>query len=238
MPTFTRALTFNTIFSNNNNRSTPNFYCEKPIENAQGYSVQSFYGINNFYNIDFRNNLFCFNESDSVGTVRSFILPDGNYTISTFMTALKTGLDLSGSVVYTVSNNTLTNIITITASKSFKILPIPNNCYYEGGFDVSTSFSISQTASSTFDLSGVKILNIVCASFNTGNSTFVNKPLNVIASIPIETPYLGVVNYQPNIAFIDTEIHNVSAFEFQIYDERLRKLNINNDYQLTLLFEM
>jgi hypothetical protein len=138
-----------------------------------------------------------------------------------------------------VTNNSLTNIITITgASKQFKVLPILNNCYYEAGFDVSGSFNISQVATSTYDLSGLKEINIVCNSFGTGNSVVVNKNLNVICSIPISVGYLGVISYSPPICFIDSQIQSISAFEFILTDERYRLLTVQNDFSLTLLFEV
>ena len=195
--------------------------------------------MNTVYNIDSRNNRFSFNESTSSGTVRTFSIPDGNYTISTFMAALKTGLDAQGTVVYTVTNDTLINKITITsASTTFKILPIANDSYYEGGFSVSTDFAISQTASSTFDLSGLKAINIVSTAFGNKDSIVVNKNLNVICSIPIEVGYLGVINYNPPICFIDSQINSISAFEFICYDSRFRPLTLRNDWSLCILFQL
>lgn len=238
-PTFIKSLTFSTIVSSNQNKSAPNFYLDEPVNVSEGYSVKSFYGVNTIYNIDSRNNRFSFNESDSSGTIRTFTIPEGNYTISTFTAALKTGLDAQGTVVYTVTNNTLTNIITITgASKTFKILPITNDCYYEAGFVVSTAFSITQTATQTYDLSGCKNINIVCNAFGSKDSIVVGKSLNVVCSIPINVGYLGVVNYNPNIVFIDSNISSISAFEFTCYDDRYRPLIIKNDWSLTLLLEL
>ena len=89
-PTFIKSLTFSTITSDNNSKSTPGWYLDQPIQISEGYCVKSFQGVNTVYNIDSRNNRFSFNESSySSGTVRTFSIPDGNYTISTFMTAIK-----------------------------------------------------------------------------------------------------------------------------------------------------
>lgn len=238
MPTFIKTLTFSTVASDNNSKSTPNFYLDQAIQISDGYCVKSFQGVNTTYNIDSRNNKFSFNEDDT-SIVRTFTIPSGNYTITTFCAALKTGLDTAGTVVYTVANDTLTNIITITgASKQFKILPISNDCYYEGGFAVSTAFAISQVATQTYDLSGLKSINIICNAFGHGNSVVVNKNLNVICSIPIEVGYLGVINYSPPIVFIDSQINSISAFEFILTDERYRNLTLQNDWYICLLFEL
>ena len=238
-PTLIKSLTFSTVVSDNNSKSSPAWYLDRPIQLSEGYAVKSFQGVNTIYNIDSRNNRFSFNESTSSGTVRTFTIPSGNYTISTFMAALKTGLDTEGTVVYTVTNNTLINKITITsASTTFKILPITYNCYYEAGFEISADFAISQTATNTFDLSGLKAINIVSNAFGAKDSIVVNKNLNVICSIPIETGYLGVINYSPPIVFIDSQITSISAFEFAIYDERFRPLTLSNDWSLSILFEL
>ena len=238
-PTFIKSLTFSTIASDNSNKSAPAWYLDQPIQISEGYCCKNFSGLNTIYNIDARNNKFSFNESNSSGTVRTFTIPSGNYTITTFMAALKTGLDVNGTVVYTVTNNTLTNIITITsASTTFKILPISNDCYYEAGFEVSSSFAISQTAVQTYDLSGLKCINIVSNAFGNKDSIVVNRNLNVICSIPIEVGYLGVINYSPPIVFIDSSITSISSFEFLCYDEFLRPLTISNHWSLCLLFEL
>ena len=236
MPTFIKSLTFSTATLIN--KLNPNFYLNEPINITEGYCVKSFTGINTVLNIDTRNNRFSFNESDTPGTIRNFTIPSGNYTIATFMTALKTGFDTEGSVVYTVTNNALINIITIAgASKTFKILPIANNSYYEAGFDISGSFSISQVASNTFDLSGIKEINVVCNAF--GNSSIVvNRNLNVICTIPVSVPYLGVITYNPPIVFIDSQTQGISAFEFLLFDELYRPLTLTNNWSLNLLFEV
>jgi hypothetical protein len=238
-PTFIKSLTFSTIASDNNSKLAPSYYLDQPIQISEGYSVKAFQGVNTTYNIDSRNNRFSFNESTTSGTIRTFTIPSGNYTITTFMAAIKSGMDTAGTVVYTVTNNTLTNIVTITsASVTFQVLPIASDCYYEAGFVVSSSFSITQTAIQTYDLSGLKCVNIVCNAFGSGNSLVVNKNLNVICSIPIEVGYLGVINFNPPIVFIDSQISSISAFEFTCYDERYRPLTLANDWSIALLFEL
>ena len=100
-PTFIKSLTFSTVVSDNNSKSSPAWYLDKAIQLSEGYSIKSFQGVNTIYNINSRNNRISFNESVTPGTVRTFTIPSGNYTISTFMVALKTGLDTEGTVIYT-----------------------------------------------------------------------------------------------------------------------------------------
>lgn len=240
MPTFIKSITFSSISSDNNNKSQPTYYLkDRPIEISEGYCVQSFQGVNTVLNIDSRNNRFAFLEDDSPGVTRSFTIPQGNYTITTFLAAIKSGLDINGTVIYTVTNNTLINKITISgASKQFRIIPTSSDCYYECGFIISPSFNITQIATNTYDLSGLKTIHILCNSFGSGNSIICNRNMNIICSIPVECPYLGVINFNPNIVFIDSQITSISAFEFIFLDERFRVLEMQNDHHLKLLFEV
>ena len=53
--------------------------------------------------------------STSSGTVRTFSIPDGNYTIS--------GLDAQGTVVYTVTNDTLEDNIIFSGPENIENFP-------------------------------------------------------------------------------------------------------------------
>ena len=71
------------------------------------------------YIINNSNNTIHFNEGgdDLVATIT-----EGNYTISTLMSALKTAMELVGGLTYTFTENTLTNKITISASGTYSLL--------------------------------------------------------------------------------------------------------------------
>ena len=233
-----QSLTFNTLIANRGN-SEPQFCLSSPIYSSEGYSVTSFYGVNSFYTIDSRNNKFSFSESDTSSTVRTVTIPTGNYTVTSFITQLTTSMNAAGTQVYAITKSDLTNIITITApTKTWRILAVANDCYYESGFKVSSSNALVQTASSVYDFSGVKILNISSNSFGNGNNVLVGKSLNIIASIPITVPALGVISFTNNSSFISTSISELTTVEFIIYDELFRQLTILNPWQISIFFQI
>lgn len=234
-----KRLTFSSYLSNNADNNNPTFYLNTPISQIEGYSFQNFSGINTIYNIDSRNNTLNFIEDDSSSTIRSITIPTGNYTISSFLTSLSSLFTAAGTVVYTATNDTLVNKITITgASKTFKIVNSSNFCL-ESGFVSSASFAISQTAANTFDLSGIKILNLVCYSFGNTNSVLVNRNYNVIQSIPITTPYLGVIDFQSNSdIFITSQIQELNVCQFSLLDELARPVQINSPWSVSIVFNI
>ena len=232
-----KSYTFQTISSNNQSTSSPIFFLTQPPSLISGYAVSNFSGVNAVNVIDSRNNIFQFSETTSSGTVRSAVLPTGNYTISSILTALGTAMTSVGTVTYTASYSTLTNLITITSTVAFNILTALNNCYYELGFATTSTFATSQVASFIYDLSGIKLIHIVSASFGTSNSVLVNKNYNIIASIPITSAFLGVINYTPNIQFTTSQIHELSAVSFTLLDERCRVLNMSKDFTLSIYFQ-
>ena len=229
------TMTFNTITTFDN--SSPEFILEKPIYSAEGYAVQNFFSTNSFYTIDKRNNKLSFSEENTPEVIRIVTIPNGNYTVNTFMTQLKTLLDAEGTAVYTVTKSDLTNLITISATEDFKILSIPNDVYRESGFTVSTSFESTQIATNVYDFSGLKVINIGSSNFGY-NSIVVNKSLNIICSIPVQVPSLGVITYSPSPIFISTNIAEMNSVQFLLYDEHFRLITSNSPWQITLLFQI
>jgi hypothetical protein len=230
-------LILNTINSNNQNSSNPQYYIRQPFDNIVGYSFSGFSGVNSFNVIDSRNNTLQFSESDSSSTIRVITIPTGNYTITSLMASIKTLMDAAGTNTYTVALNSVTNLVTITAAtKTFKILTANNHCYYELGFVVSSAFALSQTGSVIYDLSGVKTISIVSNSFGN-NSKLINTNYNIVGIVPIEVPFLGVINYKHNPVFIDVQISELSSISFTLLDERGRILNCTHDWSLTLYIQ-
>jgi hypothetical protein len=71
------------------------------------------------YIINSNNNTIYFNEGGSDLTAT---ITEGNYTISTLLAALKSSMDTVGGLTYTLTNDTLTNKITISATGTFSLL--------------------------------------------------------------------------------------------------------------------
>ena len=233
MSNIIQQLNFNTL-NQSRSKSNPQFNLQgRSLYSIESYAIGSFYCVNTFYTIDTRNNQFSFSEPDNL--IRTFSIPTGNYTVTSFITTLQSLLNGAGTQTYTVTNNTLTNVLTITgATKAFIILAINFDCYYESGFTVSAVSSLSQVATNVFDFSGVKVVNIVSNSFGFGNNILVGKSLNVVFSIPITVPSLGVISFiNPNPIFVSTSISEISTIEFLVYDELYRPLTMMNNWQLS-----
>jgi len=228
-----KSLILNT--STNKNNSTT-FNLINPITVSEGYLVSQFTGVNSVFNINERNNVFSFTENS---TILYAILPPGNYTITSLISALGPLISAASTVTYMVSVNSLTSKITIsTAATQFRLVDSQNNIFYELGFtNFSTSLALSITANSTYDLSGLKMIYLVSSSFGMGNCISVNKNLNTICSIPITTSYLGIISYSsPNSVFISSQIDSIQSIDVQLYDERFRLLTLDRSFSITILF--
>jgi len=232
----TTQLIFNTFNSSNSNPNYPEYFLKNPIENITSYAFSNFSGVNNYNIINHSNHNISFVE-DSPTTIRNITIPVGNYTISELTAAVKLAMDTAGTAVYTVTAETgLTNLITISATKTFKLLDTPNNMYYELGYDnISTQvLGSSQIGSSIYDLSGINELYIVSSSFGTNNSVLINTNYTIMARVPILTPYLGVISFSDNIQFIDCQINSLSNVQFFLMDSRMRRLTTLNDWSISV----
>jgi hypothetical protein len=203
-----------------------------------GFSVGNFTGIQCVNLIDSTNNTLQFSETDTSSTIRVVTIPTGDYTLSTLLTAIGAGMTTAGTVTYTATVSSLTNLITISSSKAFKILTGSNNIYYEIGYSTSSAFATSQVASYIYDLSGLKQIQIESSSFGASNSILANTNYSVISSIPITAPFLGVISYEPNPIFIDSQINDINSTSFSLLDERNRVLSISKDWSIQIYFRL
>lgn len=230
-----KSLTFSTINSNNNNPSNPTFYISPSINNIESFCVSQFCGVNTIYNIDNRNNNFQVEEQG--GNLITSSLPVGNYTLSNFTTTLSSALSTNSTTNnYTLINNTVSNILTLTAD----ILPIKvkntvNHCLYESGFQESSSFNLTQVATKSYDLSGLKQIHLVSGDFGNDSCKSINSNYNTIATIPITSSYLGVINYQGSDTFINCKVPELNSITFTCLDERYRVLNDLKDFSVNII---
>jgi hypothetical protein len=228
-----RSLTFSTVNSNNSNPTNPTYFISPPITNINQFNVASFSGVNTIYNIDSRNNVIRFMCNAVVYTVA---IPAGNYTITTFLTAISTAMSSASSLTFTATYSVLTNIITITCSTLTLIfLSCNNNLYYETGFStLSTTFALSQVASSTYDISGLKQIHLISSDLSN-YVHIIGQNYNVIASIPVSQAYSSVINFQPTQNFVSSNIQELGSCSFFLLDERMRPLTRMSDWSVTLL---
>lgn len=237
MTSLTKVLNFNSATVSN--KSNPQFILSNSIEDITGYCVTSFSGINSFYDIGLRNNQLQFIESPTQGVIRTITIPSGNYTVDTAITALQLGFNTQGTGSYTITKNPLLNRITISSNTSFMLKSVMNDCYYEFGFEnFDNTFNTTHIGTNSYDFSGTKTLNVVSYSFGYGNNIVVNKSLNVIASIPLTSPYLGILNYTPYPLFVNTQIPDLTVVEFLFVDERYRQITMDKDYSISIAIQI
>lgn len=231
-----RKFTFSTFLSNNKNPVNPSFYINPSINNIDSYAITGFTGINNIYTFDSRNCNILINETGQ--PLFTAVIPSGNYTITTLLTTLSSILTASPSPsIYTATKNDLTNLITITSNTNTFILEDTiNSAYYELGFLKFGSASLTQTASNQFDLSGLKTIHVISNDLGNDGSFLVNSNFNILCSIPIDDPYLGVINYNANnFHLINCKVNELSSITFVLLDERFRILTNVSDWSIELI---
>ncbi|KAJ3317566.1 hypothetical protein HDV06_001479 [Boothiomyces sp. JEL0866] len=241
----TKSLVFNTVNRNNNSGNiqtdlaNPVFYLANPLKNVCGYTITNFVTPNTFLTIDSRNNIVWFVESTSTGTIRKATIPSAVYTNSSFATALGTAMQAKSTGTITATCSATSYKTTITSSVAIQLVAASNNAYYEMGFiNLSVSSPTYQTTTvsdSLYDLSGVKAINL--GGSLMGNQ-LVNSNQNILATIPVNVSFAGIMSYTNSNIFIDTPVSDINYFSFFLTDERGRTLTVNNDFIVTILFNI
>ena len=229
------AITLNTIDrTNNSSISSPIYILDKPLYNLRAYKLKNLTIPLTVYNIDSRNNKLLVKEDGNSAVIVT--LEPQNYTISQLQTQLKTKLDTISSKVYTITYDTQLSKISISVNNgTFTFLQTNDNCYYELGIralNIAYSNYVSETQ---IDLSGLKVISIVCPSFS---SNYTQSNYNIIASATVNERLGDIASFTDNsFDYINIRENSVSSLQFILIDERGRRLTINNDWILTILFQ-
>ena len=241
-PIITRQIAFDTQFSANKNTTSPVWILPQPITALDSFSVRSFIGINSVYNIDQRNNklsLVARAFGSTVSSTSLVTIPEGNYTVSRFTTELASLLTNTSVGTYTVTNNTTSNKLSISAgtSCSFAFTQVGGNCYYELGIRDTQLASThgSLTAADQYDFSGLKVINVVSPNFGGDSCQVAGCNTSLLASVPVTEPYNSVIVSQQDAIPITSDAKAVSALSVQLLDERFRPLSNMKDWCLLLI---
>lgn len=226
------------------------FYASHPVWtipfgqlNISAFQVAQWIGLNTVYVIDARNNNFYFQEINGSGPILDAIVVPGNYTIYNFAAALQTAMNSAVGVtgVYTITipttSPTFGTAVIINSTVAFVALAEGNaNMSYETGFTYpSTTFATLQQSNSPLDLSGLKAINIVSSNLGSNASYTPGSYFSVITTIPVQTPFGGVIDYiNSNNNFKASPVSSLQNFECILYDDRMRKLILDNDWSLVL----
>lgn len=220
--TNTYSITFDTRYSANKVLNSPIFIPTNfIIDELVGFRVNTFSFVNTIPNIRETNNILKLLETtDSAGSTQETLitLNTGNYTIDTFITELSNSLSSCGNI-YSVSLNTLNNLISITpTSGSFVFKETPNDAYYEIGAKIDTD-----TIDKSYDLSGLKIVKVNSNNFGNNYCNVIGSNLNIVLQCPVDGSYNSNIFYvNPNSNFISSDERNIRSFSFSLYDERDR----------------
>jgi len=177
----------------------------------------------------------------------------GNYNINDLVSHLKTQLDSAsgGFNTFTVSNNTNTAKITITAGNNFQLLFSTGNTsnpYRLLGFTSSDGKDAIDTTLSTSTTSTVPV-NLVYTNY-IGISIDILRQKNIFQKnnnmfnfiIPIDVNFNEMIIYETNKDFSQYNQFNVNIDDFkilniQLFDSNNRILNLNNEFEMVLKFE-
>ena len=234
-----KQLQLSSINSTNKSHSNPNFVITPPLQFNGNLKVKSVNIPLTSYNIDqYNNTLKVYEKITSGGVTQNNLItiPVGNYNSSNFLTALQTGLNSAGSLYYSCTFSTFSNLLTITQSTgSFGLMTYTNSVYNElGVFDSSLNITSNSTliTDAPLDLSGIKVLNI-CSNIPTDNSGL--SQYNVLCSVPIEESTNTLSLFQDDSSdYISTGLDNLNYINLELRDSLFRKINQKNNWSLVL----
>ena len=240
-----RNITLNTIFNINSTLQNPGWFLPRPLKNVVGVKVKDIIIPNSFYTIDSRNNILSINENNG-GTIANIkiTLATGNYTIDTIVNTLGSLLTTASSagITYTASYSSFTDVLTISGTggnPGFNVATVDNTVNYELGFTNAQANTVSSSLTSisgknSFDLSGIKALNLCTPIFgNIGEN--VGSNYSILATVPITSPFSGIstlVDYSAD--YLSSNSNSIDNISFLTFDERMRPINPQNDYQITI----
>ena len=197
-----------------------------------------------FYVINSTNNILCYNTMAPV-QVMTLTIPIGNYNAYTLATTL-TSLFLSNGVVMTISTNQQTGIINFYQPSSiFGIDPYSLNGLLFSTIAPTIGLSITVfTAGTTLfgtypvNLLGTKKINIKSSELAINSLSSSTLSYNcIIATIPVDKSYFGLINYVNQNALNKNIIKTptIDNIDIQLTDDNDVLIDFHNlDWTITL----
>jgi hypothetical protein len=215
------------------------FYFSNILSESEDILYSSI-GINNaeipisFYIINNTNNIL------NVNSVSQVNLTLGNYNSNSLIGELRARFLEIGLSIDVVINK-ITGKLIFTSSTSFKfdkdssLLPILGflNDNYESDL-IGTRFTLNTPH--PLNLLGIKTLKIISSSLACYNSSSSNLGQNnTIASIPVNAPPFGLLQYENHNSFSILKQSRISLIDIKIKDEKDNLIDMNNiDWHITL----
>jgi hypothetical protein len=183
-----------------------------------GVSVEEVSFPNLVYGVNSTNNTVLFSENSSA-TILSATIAPGNYTPTTFATAVKSALDTVGSNTYTVVYDNTSGKLAISANSTNTLLIRQVNDVI--GFDISSAFATSITGDHPISISGSMYVDITSPSIQLPSRTTSNRS-NILQRVYVDVPYgFQIRHSNSNDADMQSIISgNLNTLELRLFDDR------------------
>ena len=205
-------------------------------------SVQSAQIPYSFYNINIRNNTlnFYFNNQPYITSVS---IPIGNYTVTTFISALNSSL---ASYNFTVTYQGITNKLLFSNPYIF-CFDVSSTILFILGFD--SLGAIAPITTNPYTLLSNAVLNLqtqqcinICTNFGTSNINSIDgQQSSILASIPINGPPYSMINFNNYSLTNKVNLYSnlFSSINIKLLDQDNNLLDLNSqNYSLTLQFDI
>jgi hypothetical protein len=230
------------IFIDSSQRSYGNAYnfnmlLREPIHGVKGIRLSEAYIPNSFYNVcsSFGNTITL---TDGGGS-DTLTISDGNYSISSLLTAIQTAANASGTLTetYTLTYSSTTGKTTFSATGNFSITT--TTLASKIGFRVTTGSATSHVGGFFTDLRPTK--NIFVSILNLPiYSNFNSVVIGCIGSIPIADVFLSTMRCDIDYEMIQLRnINTIDTLNIVLFDDSGRILENNNvEWSMTLEIEI
>lgn len=201
-------------------------------------SLEQISFLNLEYGINSNNNTLVFRENSDDVTSFTITIPEGNYTSTTFPTALKTAMDAAGANTYTVTYSSTTGKLNITTTipDTFKLVSgsLLNYIGYEA-----TSFLTAHSALFPLNLSGSSYVDVCLGLLNRNMKTGINYG-RVFARIPLNVGFGSLISY---VNYSDKDDVTISSDELdelriQLFDDQNKLLVLPNNCVVSIVLKV
>jgi hypothetical protein len=225
----------------NQNTTNPVWMLNDQIDDLVSFHTGKFIGVNTVTNIrDTNNKASVTVYSGTTPSTLTATVPVGNYTIDTFMPALQSALNTTGNT-FLVTQGTLNTTMSISngTQGAFKFNAVTNDVYYETGINSSqlNSTTSSLVCGSSYDLSGLKSINLVSSDFGVKACSRPGSNYNVVLSVPVDESYGSSLSTPESDTPITSDAQNLHTITLSVFDERMRPINQMKDWTLDVFVD-
>lgn len=205
-------------------------------------AVQHVQFVNSHYSINDRYYQIKFCEAGAPTTVLTATIAVGNYSYSTIAAAVTTAMDNAGTVAYTVTLDTITGKMTISAGTDFELKYVANSDSALGrlGFTavgLDLGLAASYVSNAIVDLSGSKMLNIDIQEL--GHYGINGQVNTAFFSFPLLAGFGYVEAYHPQVlVWNPVRTRQMTRLSVRILDDEGKVYSAaeNTDFVIQLVF--